>query len=60
MNSERDPCITITHSLGKCSLTTYYVQGAILDAEATKMEKRTLDLWDAHSPMARSSQHGVR
>lgn len=59
MNAKRDTRITITHSLSKCSLITYYVQGAILDAEATKMEKHTLDLWEAHNPMARQSQHSM-
>lgn len=59
MNSERHTRTAITHSLGKYSLSTYHALVAFLDAEATKMETYALDLWEAHSLLARQLQHSV-
>ena len=58
-NSEGDTGTAITHFLSKYSLITYYALVAFLDAEAMKMETYALDLWEAHSPMARQPQHSV-
>ena len=38
--------MSITHSLRRCSLITYYVPGTFLGAEAAKMEKLAFNLWE--------------
>ena len=42
----RDTSVSITHSLRRCSLITYYVPGTFLDAEAAKIKKLAFNLWE--------------